>query len=138
MDDTDKLYARRLKYFLKEWLQDQVTVQLFDCTSIMLDKNSVLEMYKKYLQGLATVVVDRMISLLEVRNPKWALDSYGEIDHQIKRDALVFLRSLTTTNGIPTDRCTNYWLEDMIIEYYYHNRQQSKKRKVTNSQNYII
>lgn len=79
LDDTDKLYARRLKYVLKEWLQNQVIVQLFDCTSIMLDKNSVLEMYKEYLQGLATVVADRMISLLEARNLRWALDSYDDV-----------------------------------------------------------
>ena len=134
LDDTDKLYSRRFKYFLQEWLQDQVTVQLFDLTSVKLRKEDVLEMYKKYIQGLAGVVADKMISLLEAQNSKWALDSYGEVNHQIKHDAIMSLRSMTTTNGIPTDRCTNYWLEDMLIEYCYHNRQQSKKRKVISSQ----
>ena len=48
-------------------------------------------MYKKDIQGLAGVVADKMISLLEAQNSKWALDSYGEINHQIKHDAIMSL-----------------------------------------------
>ena len=87
-------------------------------------------MQKKFIQGLAAVAVEKMIIILEAGNPNWALQAYGDIDYRIKQDALTSLRSMATMNGIPTDRCTNFWLEDMLLEYFYHNRQQSKKRKV--------
>ncbi|KAI8326029.1 hypothetical protein EDC96DRAFT_570174 [Choanephora cucurbitarum] len=121
LDDTDKLYARRLKFFLPEWLQDQVTIQLFDLTSVKLGKEALLDMQKKFIQGLAAVAVEKMIIILEAGHPNWALQAYG----------CSYISSvMATMNGIPTDRCTNLWLEDMLLEYFYHNRQQSKKRKL--------
>ena len=81
-------------------------------------------MQKKFIQGLAAVAVEKMIIILEAGNPNWALQAYGDIDYRIKQDALTSLRSMATMNGIPTDRCTNFWPEDMLLEYFYHNRQQ--------------
>ncbi|KAI8326423.1 hypothetical protein EDC96DRAFT_593344 [Choanephora cucurbitarum] len=119
LDDTDKLYARRLKFFLQEWLQNQVTVQLFDLTSVKL-------IYPRAGSSCCRKIVHH----LEAENPDWALQAYGNIDHRIKHDALTSLRTMATMNGIPTGRCTNFWLEDTLLEYFYYKWQQLKKRKL--------
>ncbi|KAI8326870.1 hypothetical protein EDC96DRAFT_613000 [Choanephora cucurbitarum] len=112
LDSTEQLYDARINYFLDQWLHDEASSGLTD------------------MSLFHSVVIGHIIAIMEADNPHWALNSYSQLDMRLKQDALTSFRKLAKAKDIPTDRCDNFWLENMILGYLYRNRQQPKKTKL--------
>ena len=75
----------KIKYFVTQWLGDQVVVQESDLSFVREEKESKIEMYKIMLHQLSRIPITKIIFEIEKSEKSWKKISYTKIPPKIKK-----------------------------------------------------
>ena len=128
--DSNKYYKKRMDIFLKQWLGDQVVINLREEPAIRLEKEAKMARHQQTLEMHGKAAVNFMIDQAIKDECDWKDWTYTEVPYERRLNAWKQLRSLADISRIPTYRCDDFWLENMILAKYYHNKSRKEPQKV--------
>ena len=116
--------------FLQQWLGEQVIINLREEPAIRLEKEARMARHQQTLEMHGKAAVNFMIDQAIKNNCDCKHWTNTEVPYERRLTAWKQLRTLADVSRIPTYRCDDYWLENMIISKFYHYKSRKEPGEV--------
>ena len=119
LDKSRNRYDEIKTYFINRWLGPDYTPINDEYADERKQKMTIVEYYKEMLDNHGKSACAVMVKQFYLDKVEWSTWTYKHIPAERRLNAAKNLRQLAEVSGIPTYRCTHYWLENEIIKKFY-------------------
>ncbi|KAI8326665.1 hypothetical protein EDC96DRAFT_613099 [Choanephora cucurbitarum] len=126
-DDYNKHDDERIDRFLNQWLGPDGAVQQDEYADVSENKTEQLKYYRDILNTHGKTVCTMMVRQFDIDQVDWSDWSYTKVPKERRQAAWEQIRQFSVWSNIPTYRCINFWLEDVLLKKYYRRVTRPKK-----------
>ncbi|KAI8325377.1 hypothetical protein EDC96DRAFT_550368, partial [Choanephora cucurbitarum] len=126
-DDYNKHDDERIDRFLIQWLGPDGAIQNDEYADVSENKTEQLRYYRDILNTHGKTVCSMMVRQFGIDQVEWSDWSYTKVPKERRLAAWKQIRQFCVWSNIPTFRCIDYWLEDVLLKKYYRRVTRPKK-----------